>query len=172
MSGASSPQLGHALLDSALKSSKKIQPYICFGFKIQDAIVYMSDVSHIPEDTWSLLEHQSRSGLLPVFVCDCLRLHAHASHMGLGEAIATSRRLGASRTYLVGFGHDVSHDEYVVIGEVAGGHHKRELDSMSVMERRGTDLIEDGKPLWIRPAHDGLRVFVSKEDAVRDESYS
>lgn len=133
--------------------------------------MYMSDVSHIPEDTWSLLE-QNSGRPLPVFVCDCLRLHAHASHMGLGEAIATSRRLGASRTYLVGFGHELSHDEYITIGEVAGGNCENRLDDMSIMERKGLDLIGDGKPLWIRPAHDGLRVLVSREGTARDESYS
>jgi hypothetical protein len=45
--------------------NETIHPYICFGFKIQDALVYLSDVSYIPEGTWSMLEAQREYGTLP-----------------------------------------------------------------------------------------------------------
>lgn len=92
--------------------------------------------------------------------------------MGVQEAVATVRRLNPSRTYLTGFSHDISHDEYVTIGRAAGAEGPN-LDTtrMSVMERRGTEMIREGKPVWIRPSHDGLRVFVSSDDSVIDETY-
>jgi phosphoribosyl 1,2-cyclic phosphodiesterase len=118
VSGASTPETGISPGQASNSTeSAQIQPYICFGFKISVSVVYLADVSHIPDDAWSLLEHHWTSPL-PVFVCDCLRLYAHTSHFGLGEAIAASRRIGAIRTYLTGFGHEVSHDEYVTFGEV------------------------------------------------------
>jgi phosphoribosyl 1,2-cyclic phosphodiesterase len=169
-SGTSSPQLIEPPLEDA---TKKIYPYLCFGFKIADAVVYISDVSHIPEDTWSILEEPSPNwvGSVPVFICDCLRLHPHTSHFGLKEAVAVIRRLGATRTYLTGFGHEVSHDEYVRIGEVAGQDEQVAGPGFSEIEKRGVELMGPGKPVWMRPAYDGLKVLVSSEGTVRDECY-
>lgn len=147
----------------------KIHPYLCFGFLIQDTIIYISDVSLIPDDTWALLELAKKP--MPVLVLDCLRLRSHMSHMGIQEAVATVRRLNPSRTYLTGFSHDVSHDEYVTIGKAAGGDEPKDTTHMSIMERRGAEMIREGKPVWIRPSHDGLRVFVSSDDSVLDETY-
>lgn len=147
----------------------KIHPYLCFGFLIQDTIIYISDVSLIPDDTWALLELAKKP--MPVLVLDCLRLRSHTSHMGIQEAVATVRRLNPSRTYLTGFSHDISHDEYVTIGRAAGGDEPKDTTHMSIMERRGAEMIREGKPVWIRPSHDGLRVFVSSDDSVLDETY-
>lgn len=130
----------------------------------------MSDVSFIPDDVWALLESAKKP--MPVLVLDCLRLMAHTSHMGIQEAVATVRRLNPRRTYLTGFGHDVSHDEYITVGKAAGGEDPIDPASMSITERRGVKRIGEGKPVWIRPSHDGLRVFVYEDDSVRDESYN
>jgi phosphoribosyl 1,2-cyclic phosphodiesterase len=143
-----------------------IHPYLCFGFKIEDKIVYISDVSHIPEDKWSILEGDR----LPVLVLDCLRLQPHTSHVGLEGSLELSRRIRASRTYLTGFSHDVAHEEYVTIGEVAGGAKKRE-ELLTETEKDGLALIKEGANIWLRPAHDGLRVFVGSDGGVRDETY-
>ncbi|KAG1754993.1 beta-lactamase-like protein [Suillus paluster] len=159
LSGRSSP--ARPLSDICSSATPKIHPYLCFGFLIQDTIVYISDVSLIPDDTWALLESTKKP--MPVLVLDCLRLRAHTSHMGVREAVATVRRLNPRRTYMTGFSHDISHDEYVTIGKAAGGDSPRDTTSMSVTERRG--------PVWIRPSHDGLRVFVSSDDSVKDETY-
>ncbi|KAG1826258.1 beta-lactamase-like protein [Suillus subaureus] len=147
----------------------KIHPYLCFGFLIQDTIIYISDVSLIPDDTWALLESAKKP--MPVLVLDCLRLRSHMSHMGIQEAVAAVRRLNPSRTYLTGFSHDISHDEYVTIGKAAGGDSSKDTTHMSIVERRGTEMIREGKPVWIRPSYDGLRVFVSNDDSVIDETY-
>ncbi|KAG0703157.1 beta-lactamase-like protein [Suillus ampliporus] len=167
LSGRSSP--ARPLSDTCRNAAPKIHPYLCFGFLIQDTIVYISDVSLIPDDTWALLESTKKP--MPVLVLDCLRLRAHTSHMGVGETVATVRRLNPKRTYMTGFSHDISHDEYITIGKAAGGNVPKDTTSMSDMERRGVEMIREGKPVWIRPSHDGLRVFVSSDDSVKDETY-
>ncbi|THH21003.1 hypothetical protein EW146_g468 [Bondarzewia mesenterica] len=167
-SGASSP----ARLQSpghSVEPLPKIHPYICFGFKIQNSVIYLSDVSHIPDDSWALLEGPTDNGNgdsipqqpYPVFILDCLRLHPHTSHLGIKDAANIARRLGARRTYLTGFGHEVSHEEYVTIGEVIGGKRVQDMDALTATEKRGINLLDEGKPIWIRPAHDGLKLSVS-----------
>ncbi|TFK57638.1 hypothetical protein OE88DRAFT_1651482 [Heliocybe sulcata] len=153
--------------DPAVDGERKVHPYLCLGFRIQYEVIYVSDVSHVTEDTWDFLERLlTGSRRLPVLVLDCLRLLPHTSHLGVKEAIAMARRFDARRTYLTGFGHEVSHDEYVAIGEAVGG---KRLDAPSLNVQRGLDMIEEGEPIWVRPAYDGLRVFVG--DATHDEGY-
>lgn len=157
----------------------QIQPYFCLGFIIQDAVVYLSDVSHIPEDIWALFGRgndgrRSRVGSVPavppVFILDCLRLQPHTSHLGIAEAVAVARRMKAKRTYLTGFGHEVSHDEYVTITLALSGKMKPE-HALTSTERAALALVPEGDSLWIRPAFDGLRLFVSDEKEVMDEEY-
>ncbi|CCM00313.1 uncharacterized protein FIBRA_02343 [Fibroporia radiculosa] len=147
---------------------KQIQPYLCFGFIIQDAITYLSDVSHIPEDVWAMLKSMRR--IPPLFVLDCLRVQPHPSHLSVTEAVAVAKRMNAQRTYLLGFTHDLAHDDFVTIGEAAGGK-KLEDAGLSLIERHGLSSIQEDRTIWTRPAYDGLRVFVSEEGLVRDECY-
>lgn len=148
-----------------------IHPYICWGFKIDDSVVYLSDVSHIPDDSWPVLE--SVSGKLPVFVLDCLYLQPHTSHYGLAQALATARKVAARRTYLVGFSHAVSHNEYVTLGEAIGGKLIEDKSQLTDKEQEGLAIIEEGEgeKVWVRPGHDGLRVCVDCQGAVSDDSY-
>jgi hypothetical protein len=157
------------LPDVAGQSARRIHPYVCWGFKIDEAVVYLSDVSHIPDDTWPVLE--SSRGTLPVLVLDCLDIASHISHIGLVDAISTARRVAARRTYLTGFGHAVSHDEYVTLGEVLGGKAIADTTGLTAAEQEGVASIEEGENVWLRPAHDGLRVLISEMGDVRDESY-
>ncbi|KAI0702421.1 beta-lactamase-like protein [Cytidiella melzeri] len=162
--------------DLLVEELKTIQPYLCLGFVIQDSVIYLSDVSHIPEDVWALFgrsQHgeQHRASVPPVFVLDCLRLKPHTSHLGLADSVAVARRMGAQRTYLTGFGHEVSHDEYVTLMETVGGRKKFDR-VLTAIEQQGIALLKDGEPIWIRPAYDGLRVSVSKDSRARDEEYS
>jgi hypothetical protein len=148
--------------------------------------VYLSDVSFIPDD--SVLK--SVSGTLPVFILDCLGLDGHTSHFGLVDALDTALKVAAQRTYLTGFSHKVSHDEYVTLGEVI----QRGSDTIMV-QPQSTDRVQKGlalikkyftglssshqqalidtgaKGIWLRPAHDGLRVSISPEGAVNDGTY-
>ncbi|PCH33347.1 hypothetical protein WOLCODRAFT_111660 [Wolfiporia cocos MD-104 SS10] len=148
--------------------TKQIHPLLCFGFVIQDAVTYISDVSHIPDDVWAML--QSRETVPPVLVLDCLRLLPHTSHLSVTESIAVARRTNAKRTYLLGFSHELPHEDYVIIGEAAAGNECKRSD-LTLIEEYKLEEIREGLPLWVRPAFDGLRVFVSENDDVRDEAY-
>lgn len=149
--------------------SKQIHPYLCFGFVIQDAVVYISDVSHIPEDVWALL--QSTWKVPPVLVLDCLRVQKHTSHLSVSESLEVARRMDAQRTYLLGFSHEMSHDDYVAVGEAAGGKELSETE-LALLKQRDLECAYKGRQIWVRPAFDGLRVCVSDDGTVRDESYA
>ncbi|OCH87504.1 hypothetical protein OBBRIDRAFT_820602 [Obba rivulosa] len=150
----------------------KIQPYICFGFLIQQAIVYISDVSHIPDDVWTLFESPSPAIQRPplVLVLDCLGLKPHRAHFSIAQSVATAKRMKADRTYLLGFSHKVSHDEYVAMGEAIGGK-RLTTQMLTDSVRKGLGTIEEGQPIWVRPAFDGLKVVVSGNEGVQDEAY-
>lgn len=166
------PALGrlHVNGSSRKKSDDIIHPYLCFGFKIQDQIVYLSDVSHIPEDAWEIIHDKGgRDGPLPLCVLDCLSLKGHISHFGLGKAISTARQIAATRTYFTGFSHAVSHDEYVKLTEVVGGE-KVDESTLTEKEKEGLTLIEPGEAIWVRPAHDGLRVTLD-QGLLLDDTY-
>lgn len=173
--------------ETAGQPSKEVHPYICWGFNIEDSVVYLSDVSFIPDD--SVLK--SASGILPVIILDCLTLKSHTSHFGLVDALDTALGVAAQRTYLTGFGHRVSHDEYVTLGEMiqrgsgtlttdASQQTARVQDGLELIKQYFTGLslphqqalIDTGaKGIWLRPAHDGLRVCISPEGVVRDGTY-
>jgi hypothetical protein len=106
-------------------------PFLCLGFRFDNKMVYLSDVSYIPEDVWRQLEgtrDTTRTGkaspdddtnddgdnVAPpeVFVIDCIRLHPHRSHFNVAQAISAALRLQPKRTYLTGFEHKVTHDSW------------------------------------------------------------
>jgi phosphoribosyl 1,2-cyclic phosphodiesterase len=147
-----------------------LHPYFCYAFKIQDSVVYLSDVSWISEESWAVLNEPSNnnpSHQYAVAIVDCLRPMSHISHYGIKEAVNVARRINAQRTYLTGFGHEVSHDEYVTVGENVGG---KVIDNPTVKEKYCIDLLDKGQNIWLRPSHDGLRIEVSGE-GVKDNSY-
>ncbi|KAF5355768.1 hypothetical protein D9756_004045 [Leucocoprinus leucothites] len=146
-----------------------IHPLLCLGFKIQEQLAYISDVSHIPDHVWDILR-SGTSGPLPALILDCLRLRPHPSHLGIADSMRIARRVGATKTYLTGFSHDVAHEEYVTITEAVGGILKDE-ETLTESERNGIELVQGEQQLWVRPAHDGLRLFVSEDGSVHDESY-
>lgn len=141
---------------------KQIFPYYCFGFTVQNAVTYISDTSHIPEDVWAHIPASYPSGRPPALVLDCLRLEPHTSHLSLAQAVDVARRMGAAKTYLTGFSHEVSHDEYRTMLENVGGRSVPSAESTE-MVRRGLETLEKGPPVWVRPAFDGLRVFISRD---------
>ena len=125
--------------------------------------MYMSDVSLIPDDAWLVIQ---AGGQKSVLVIDCLRLRAHTSHMGLQEAGVAIRRIGARRSYMTGFNHDLSQEEYVRIGEGVG-EGKAVREGIAMMR----EALE-GEVHWVRPAHDGLRVFLGRDGRVWDETFT
>ncbi|GAA6059941.1 hypothetical protein JCM10212_003081 [Sporobolomyces blumeae] len=113
-----------------------VAPLICLGFLFDASLLYMSDVSYIPEDIWDLLsEHLdlpspaggyggSRTALprLQGLVIDTAGLRMGLSHFGLPQAIATARRLGAIRTYFTNIPHMHSHAGWLAFSEAFEKH--------------------------------------------------
>lgn len=147
-----------------------VTPYIANGFVIRGSLIYISDASFVPEDTWALLEEsRKRNGQPSIAVVDCLRPIKHTSHFGLMEAVSTARRIEAVRTYCVGFGHEVPHASYEkIFGAIDGQGDPSELTDI---EEEGIGMIKAGVPIWIRPAYDGLQVTVSEDGTVKDNGY-
>jgi phosphoribosyl 1,2-cyclic phosphate phosphodiesterase len=76
-----------------------------FGFRIGD-VAYCTDVSHIPDSSWPLLEG------LDVFVVDALRPDKpHPSHFDVGQALEAVRRIRPKKTYLTHMAHTMEYDE-------------------------------------------------------------
>lgn len=148
----------------------RVTPYIANGFLIQGSLIYISDASFIPDETWALLEEsRERNGPPSVAVIDCLRLEKHTSHFGLREAVSTARKIGAVRSYCVGFCHEVPHVAYEnIFGSVDG---RGDRDGLTATEQHGIGLIEPGVPIWIRPAYDGLQITALEGGVVKDNGY-
>lgn len=154
--------------------AKEVHPYFCLGFVIQDSLVYVSDVSNIPTDIWEHLQSSEGCNLAqkppPVFVLDCLRIEPHTSHLSVAESIEVARKMKAERTYWVGFAHELAHDDLVAVGQVVEGK-KPGVKELSILQKEVLNTLHEGDPVWIRPAYDGLRVFISESGVERDEGY-
>ena len=72
------------------------------GFRFGD-VAYCTDTNFIPEETFERLAG------LDVLVLDCLRPTRHSTHFSLEESLEVARRVGAKRTLLLHFSHDISH---------------------------------------------------------------
>jgi phosphoribosyl 1,2-cyclic phosphate phosphodiesterase len=73
------------------------------GFRV-GPFAYLTDCSHIPDDSWPLL-----SGV-EVVVLDALRERPHPTHFSLAEAVDAARRIGARQTYFTHIAHDLGHE--------------------------------------------------------------
>ncbi|KAF8323034.1 hypothetical protein DL93DRAFT_2128431 [Clavulina sp. PMI_390] len=157
----------HDATDHSVTPWSKNIPFRSFGFKFSDQLIYISDASHIPDEAWQVI----KSGTSPPAVCvlDCLQLQPHPSHFSFAQSVAIGRRIGATRTYLTGFCHAATHNEYVVMSEAVSGAIKS-ASEMAALHAKGFPLIAPDSASWVRPAHDGLKVSV-KGDAVSDTSF-
>ncbi len=68
-------------------------------------LVYATDVSAIPSESWIHLEHTR------TLVIDGLRHRKHATHMTVDQAVSVSEQLGPLQTYLIHMSHDIAHAE-------------------------------------------------------------
>lgn len=79
------------------------------GFRISSrgsaVLAYCLDVKRIPETSMAQLKGTQ------TLIIDMLREKIHPTHMNLDEAIATSREIGATRTFLGHIAHEVDHPE-------------------------------------------------------------
>jgi phosphoribosyl 1,2-cyclic phosphate phosphodiesterase len=74
------------------------------GFRFGSA-AYFTDVSEIPEPSFSLLHG------LDVLVLSALRHKPHPSHATLEQAVGWARRIGARQTWLTHIAHDLGHED-------------------------------------------------------------
>jgi phosphoribosyl 1,2-cyclic phosphate phosphodiesterase len=73
------------------------------GFRFGN-VAYCTDVNAIPAESMERLRN------LDVLVLDCLRREPHATHFGLGEALAIVDELKPKRTLLTHMSHNFDHD--------------------------------------------------------------
>jgi phosphoribosyl 1,2-cyclic phosphate phosphodiesterase len=92
--------LGEVLTPVPLKHAR----FSVYGFRIGD-VAYCTDVSHIPDRSWALLEG------LDVLVLDALRPgKPHPAHFSVEQALEAIARLKPRQAYLTHMGHSVDHD--------------------------------------------------------------
>ncbi|KAF0716282.1 Aste57867_2925 [Aphanomyces stellatus] len=113
-----------------------------FGGEIGRRVVYISDVSAIPDETMAYLH---AGAAIDVLFIDALHLdQRHGTHMNLPEALAAIRALQPTKTFLVGMGHSF---DYAV--------HQASLREMA-----------DG--IDVEMAYDGLAITLEEEARERD----
>lgn len=100
------------------------------AYNIANRVVYISDVSAIPKESWEYLKTLKKKYIeemvakgqkaedvkFPILVLDCLETlrkfdRDRSSHFNMQEAVEAAQEFGAGVTYLTGFGHPNSHSE-------------------------------------------------------------
>jgi phosphoribosyl 1,2-cyclic phosphate phosphodiesterase len=77
-------------------------PFEVTGFRVGD-LAYVTDVSHIPESTFALLEG------VKILILSALREEPHPTHLTFDQAIEIAQRVGAEQTWFTHFAHGVPH---------------------------------------------------------------
>jgi phosphoribosyl 1,2-cyclic phosphate phosphodiesterase len=73
-----------------------------FGYRL-GRFAYVTDCNVIPEPSYALLEG------VEILILDALRYRPHSTHFSVEEAVDAAGRIGARRTILTHFSHDVDH---------------------------------------------------------------
>lgn len=73
------------------------------GYRIGD-IAYLTDVSFIPEASFTLLKN------VKVLMLDCLRHKPHTTHVNLEQSLQYASRINAESTYLIHMTHELEYD--------------------------------------------------------------
>jgi len=72
------------------------------GYRIGD-VAYCTDVSSIPEESYSLLDD------LEILILGALRENSHPNHFSVDEAVAEASKIKAKQTYFVHMSHKIDH---------------------------------------------------------------
>ncbi|KAG8985706.1 hypothetical protein FRB90_004498 [Tulasnella sp. 427] len=158
------------------------EPFKCFSFIFNNSLIYMSDVSNIPEEQWPIILHPppqpcgegaversvpredennepSRADY-KVFIVDVLRPTPFVSHFGLDQAVQAARKIGAVRNFTLGFCHDMNHDQWLAISEAIGQPRDAWLKYTDPDVQAALGVVSEGPSVWMRPSFDGLRIVV------------
>ncbi|KAG0151635.1 hypothetical protein CROQUDRAFT_86680 [Cronartium quercuum f. sp. fusiforme G11] len=172
---SSVPESTYAALGAPTPSSPTLTPYSSrlplgsTSFSISPFSEDSDEGSDMTTPPSSLASGPTATPPLPVLVIDTLRLEPHPSHFGIAQAISTAKRLGAQRTYLLGFSHGVTHECWEraceAIGEGRCARARTEESQMSEFQlgndpeaftQEALRLVGSSEPAWVRPAFDGL----------------
>jgi len=74
-----------------------------FGYRL-GGFAYVTDCNVIPETSFRLLAG------VEILILDALRYRPHSTHCSVAEAVEAAERIGARRTILTHFTHDIDHD--------------------------------------------------------------
>ncbi|KAG8890827.1 hypothetical protein FRB98_004872 [Tulasnella sp. 332] len=172
-SGFHDVPLSGSATPNTLAQPRESIPLKCFAFIVNNALLYMSDVSNIPDEEWKLIlnpppkasgggviekqaTNSSPMARYAAAIVDVLRPLPYISHFGIDQAVQAVRRISAHRNYMTGITHPLSHDQWVSIGE----HLESGSESDKPELKEVLDLISEGPPVWFRPAFDGLRLMI------------
>lgn len=137
--------------------------------------------SFIPESTWARLSdrlslpspagYYSNKSLprLGALVIDVCGLRSGPSHFGLPQAIETSRRLGARKTYFTDIGHLHSHEAYLAFSLAFERHATSSAIGIETNNRAVVkhEALGSGTPLWrIRTGHERRPAFEHVYEAI------
>ncbi|KAJ9107071.1 hypothetical protein QFC20_003796 [Naganishia adeliensis] len=190
------PSLSSLLARKMEESISETVPFYCHGFVFDGKLVYLSDISYIPSKTWNTMIRAieplvSRTngtlsndtigrdklpfpataaspapGTLPCLILDCLRLEPHVSHLSFCQALSVAQKLGASETFLVGFTHPASHNEWEAACKEVQGIRK-EGEEQAFVDAVKKSAIKQGEVMdraweearswrgFVRPGFDG-----------------
>lgn len=73
------------------------------GYRIND-VAFCTDVSHIPEESWPLLEG------LNVLIIDALQDNPHPTHFGIAQSLEVVERVRPRRTFFTHVSHKLDYD--------------------------------------------------------------
>lgn len=183
ISGISTPSPFYAKDEPSATSpvtsqTKEPTPFKCFAFVVNNVMVYMSDVSNIPEEAWQIIQHppalpsasspDPSSPRYQTFIVDVLRPAPFVSHFGLDQAVSAVRRLSAKKNYLIGPTHELNHDQWVSVGEGLEKPSKGGDAMLPAVVQEALDVVSPGPAVWLRPSFDGLRIVVPEEGDPED----
>ena len=105
------PQLRQRLIDGPFRIGEREWAPIpllhgdwpVLGFRV-GRLAYCTDVSRIPDESWSLLRD------LDVLVLDALQPRPHPTHFSLEQAVDAAQRIGAGQTLFTHMNHHLAHE--------------------------------------------------------------
>jgi hypothetical protein len=145
---------------------KKKEPLLYTSYRIDDDILYMSDVSSIPPEA---MEYLKSPKVLVIDTLDASIEKPHPSHFSILQALECAYALKPTRTYITGFGHNESARPFQAIlngDKTLWGDHTAHEKHLKVVRDKVRGLVQD---LDVKLAYDGLCVTISQSGLVRDD---
>lgn len=75
------------------------------GYKINNKLAYITDCSHIPQNTIKLIKN------VKILIIDALRYKRHSTHMNVEQALKVINKLNLDMAYFTHISHDIEHNK-------------------------------------------------------------